>query len=172
MAKKLLLVDMDGTLARFHDEEKYLERMYEQDFFFKLKPFEQALRGIKKLIALHADEVDVNILSTSISDNCSKDKYRWCDEHLPEIPREKIILTPVGEDKMRFITITDQDASFLLDDYNANLENTKTTTVIPIKAVNNINDKGRVGKIWQGYRCNVCSEDFYEQLTSIIFARN
>lgn len=29
MAKRLF-VDMDGTLARFHDEVSYLERMWEQ----------------------------------------------------------------------------------------------------------------------------------------------
>ena len=36
------------------------------------------------------------------------------------------------------------------------------------KAVNNINDKGRVGEKWQGARVDVCSEDFYFQLMSLI----
>ena len=28
-----IFVDMDGTLARFHDEVGYLERMFEKGFF-------------------------------------------------------------------------------------------------------------------------------------------
>ena len=32
MARKRLFIDMDGTLAKFHDEVNYLERMYEKIF--------------------------------------------------------------------------------------------------------------------------------------------
>lgn len=38
-----IFVDMDGTLARFHDENLYLERMFEKGFFRDLKPFENAV---------------------------------------------------------------------------------------------------------------------------------
>ena len=30
MARKRLFIDMDGTVARFHDEVDYLERMFEK----------------------------------------------------------------------------------------------------------------------------------------------
>lgn len=45
MAKKRLLVDMDGTLARFHDQANYLERMFEKDFFRELEPFENMVEA-------------------------------------------------------------------------------------------------------------------------------
>lgn len=43
-----IFVDMDGTLARFHDENLYLERMFEKGFFRDLKPFENAVSAIKE----------------------------------------------------------------------------------------------------------------------------
>ena len=48
MAKKRLLVDMDGTLARFHDQANYLERMFEKDFFRELEPLEKMVEGVRQ----------------------------------------------------------------------------------------------------------------------------
>lgn len=43
-----IYIDMDGTIARFHDENLYLERMFEKGFFIDLKPFENAVYiGVK-----------------------------------------------------------------------------------------------------------------------------
>ncbi|MDR2774795.1 MAG: hypothetical protein LBC19_08650 [Tannerella sp.] len=46
--KTRLFVDMDGVLARFHDEENFAERMYEDGFFTGLKPFDEAIEAVKK----------------------------------------------------------------------------------------------------------------------------
>ena len=48
-----IFVDMDGTLARFHDENLYLERMFEKGFFRDLKPFSNAVDAIKRIIDNH-----------------------------------------------------------------------------------------------------------------------
>ncbi len=52
----LLFVDMDGTLARFHDEVQYLERMFEKGFFLGLKPFGEAVRAVNSLAEAADDE--------------------------------------------------------------------------------------------------------------------
>lgn len=61
-----IFVDMDGTLARFHDENLYLERMFEKGFFRDLKPFSNAVDAIKRIIDNHPN-VDVYVLSATIT---------------------------------------------------------------------------------------------------------
>ena len=59
-----IFVDMDGTLARFHDEVGYLERMFEKGFFSGLQPFQQAVQAINDL-ALYSKDCELFILSVS-----------------------------------------------------------------------------------------------------------
>ena len=42
-----LFLGMDGTLAPFHNEVQYLERMWEKDFFRNLKPFQNMIDAVK-----------------------------------------------------------------------------------------------------------------------------
>lgn len=162
---KTLYVDMDGTMCRFHDEPEYLRRMKtEKDFFFKLKAFDFAVEGIRRLII--KKETKVKILSTTLGKSCSADKMRWLGEHIPELSQEDVLLVPSGKEKTEYVI--DKQNAVLLDDYNKNLENAKKEGLFCIKAVNNINDKGRVGEKWQGARVDVCSEDFYFQLISLL----
>lgn len=162
MAKKKVFVDMDGTLCRFHDETDYLNRMHNEGFFLGLKPFVEAVNGIKRMIR-NAD-ADIYILSSSISELCSSEKEMWLRNYIPELNPSHILLIPVGERKSRYIP--PEQGVFLLDDFNHNLE--EAQNLVPVKAVNNINDKGLVGKKWEGYRVHVCSENFYEELKSIL----
>ena len=162
MTKKLY-VDMDGTLCRFHDEN-YLERMSDKDFFFNLKPFAEAVAGIRKVI--YNADAEVYILSSVISSVCAEEKKKWLRKYLPELKTNHVLFVPVGENKSRHLDINCK--AFLLDDYNKNLEEAKS--LIPIKAVNNINDLGKVGRIWEGYRAHVCSKGFYNELINILGA--
>lgn len=162
--ERTLYVDMDGTIARFHDEPGYLERMSEKDFFFKLKAFDYAVEGIKRLI--NSRTIKIKVLSTTQGETCSIDKTRWLGLHIPELTEGNIILVPAGQDKTDFIA--DKGNAVLLDDYNKNLEVARKEGLLCIKAVNNINDKGRVGEKWGGLRVDVCSKDFYEQLISAL----
>lgn len=161
---KTLYVDMDGTMCRFHDEPFYLRRMTEKDFFFNLKAFDFAVEGIRRII--NNKEAQVKVLSTTQGKSCSADKIRWLGEHIPELSKEDILLVPSGKEKTEYVI--DKQNAVLLDDYNKNLEKAKREGLFCIKAVNNINDKGRVGEKWQGARVDVCSEDFYFQLMSLI----
>lgn len=131
-----IFVDMDGTLARFHDEQLYLERMFEKGFFIGLKPFDNAVEAIKHIIDNHPN-VDVYVLSTAITTPyCITEKNAWLDKYLPNVDKEHRILMESSagfkslcvpgnymykDDNGKYhIKISEND--ILIDDYNKNLE--------------------------------------------------
>lgn len=171
-SKYRLFVDMDGTLARFHDEVQYLERMWEEGFFLNLKPFENMLQAVKHL-AEQNNDIEVYILSAAIDGEppyCCKQKNQWLDKHLSEIDSFHRIFTRVGVPKSDYIPGEIDKNDFLLDDYNKNLEEWLDFGGSSIKCVNNINHKGLVGKLWEGELVRTADEPglICEQLSSII----
>lgn len=154
MAKRLF-VDMDGTLAKFHDVANYLERMYEEDFFYNLEPFENMVGGINLFIEQHPD-TEVYIISSCIeSPYCTRDKNRWLDEHL-NIPKNHRIFPPVGRPKAAYIPGGVGENDYLLDDYNRGLNQFMYDGGRAIKCHNNINQHGigayggSAGNMWVG----------------------
>lgn len=149
--KQRVFVDMDGTLARFHDEDKYLERMWEEGFFEQLKPFDNAVDTVK---ALASDpNIEVFILSAAIEGEppyCVAQKHAWLDKYLPEIDKSHRIFTGVGENKAELIPHGIRASDVLIDDYNKNLDEWQTFGGHSIKFVNNINHRGLHGELWQG----------------------
>lgn len=150
-----LFLDMDGTLAKFHDEADYLERMFEQDFFADLKPFENMVSGAKLFIEQHPD-VDVYIISSCVdSPYCIDEKNKWLDKHL-NIPQDHRIFPPMGASKADYIPggVTKDD--YLLDDYNRGLNQFMYDGGSAIKCHNNINQQGlgayggSAGNLWVG----------------------
>jgi len=150
-----LFLDMDGTLAKFHDEADYLERMFEKDFFSNLKPFENMVAGAKLFMQQHPD-VEVFIISSCVdSPYCVADKNKWLDEHL-NLPAERRLFPPMGASKADYIPggVTKDD--FLLDDYNRGLNQFMFDGGSAIKCHNNINQQGRgayggsAGNLWVG----------------------
>ena len=157
---KRLFVDMDGTLARFHDEVMYLERMFENGFFKNLKPFDNMVMGIKEFINMHPN-IEVFIISSAIdSPFCIKDKNAWLNQYLPEISEDKRLFPGIGTQKADYIrdktgfSVTKMD--FLLDDYNKGLVQFQEAGGSSIKCHNNINHKGlglyggQKGNLWTG----------------------
>lgn len=92
-----IYIDMDGTIARFHDENLYLERMFEKGFFNDLKPFENAVYAIKQLV--NDSTAEIFILSATVN-SCSLDeKQKWLDRYLPNISECSSILESTNRDK-------------------------------------------------------------------------
>ena len=156
--KKRLLVDMDGTLARFHDEVNYLERMFEKDFFKELLPFDNMVAGIRLFMQEHPD-VEVYIVSSKVIGEppyCEEEKNLWLDRYLPEIDKDHRIFTDMGRSKADYIPggVTKND--FLLDDYNRGLNLFLYDGGSAIKCHNNINQRGlgahggAKGHMWVG----------------------
>lgn len=149
-----LFVDMDGTLARFHDEVQYLERMYEPGFFRDLKPFRGAVESVREFMRQHPN-VEVYILSSAIPGyppGCVQQKQTWLDKYLPEIDHEHRLFPEMGTDKSTVIPGGIRATDVLLDDYNKNLEEWRQAGGQSVKFVNNINDKALIGERWKGDR--------------------
>lgn len=164
MPKLRLFIDMDGTLARFHDETTYLERMFEKGFFENLKPFENMVAAVNQMIERNIAEV--YILSSIINSPwCETEKNKWLDKYLPSIDKvhrifaigaicRKTLYVPnalVYHDEETGKTRCDiSKYNILIDDYNKNLSEWQAAGGTAIKAKNNINHKGLVGELWQG----------------------
>lgn len=163
MAKKRLLVDMDGTLARFHDQANYLERMFEKDFFRELEPFANMVEGVRQFMQDHPD-VEVFIVSARVIGEppyCEVEKNAWLDRYLPEIDREHRIFTDIGHSKAEYLPGGATKDDYLLDDYNKGLNLFMYDGGNAIKCHNNINQRGlgayggEKGQLWTGAMVHV-----------------
>lgn len=156
--QKRLLVDMDGTLAKFHDQINYLERMYEKDFFRDLEPFENMVEGVRQFVQNNPD-VEVFVVSAKVIGEppyCVEEKNAWLDRYLPEIDREHRIFTDMGHSKAEYLPGGATKDDYLLDDYNRGLNLFLYDGGSAIKCHNNINQKGlgafggTTGRMWAG----------------------
>ena len=140
-----IYIDMDGTIARFHDENLYLERMFEKGFFSDLKPFENAVSAIEQLV--NDSTAEIFILSATVN-SCSLDeKQKWLDRYLPNIDKEHRIFTSLNVPKSEAIGHQLTDKDILIDDYNKNLLEWERAGGTSAKAKNNINHKGLHGEL-------------------------
>lgn len=146
--KTIYYVDMDGTIARFYDEMNYLEKMYEKGFFRGLAAFQNVVEAIQDLVK-NGEEVHV-LTSVIESDYCKSEKDQWLDEYLPCIPKENRHYVGYGISKAHCGIIVDENA-ILLDDYNKNLEEWRRAGGTAVKLINNVNNLGRIGPLWNGY---------------------
>ena len=80
---KRLLIDMDGTVARFYDQAKCIEKMYEPGFFSGLYPYENMVEAVKLL--LKRDDLQLYILSTVDGDAARADKKNWITANLSDV---------------------------------------------------------------------------------------
>ena len=160
-----IYIDMDGTIARFHDENLYLERMFEKGFFRDLKPFENAVAAIEKLV--NDSTAEIYILSATLN-SCSLDeKNQWLDKYLPNIDKDHRIFTSLNVPKSEAIGHQLTDKDILIDDYNKNLLEWEKAGGTSVKAKNNINHKGLHGELWKGEIVDVVNGDIYSDICKL-----
>lgn len=160
-----IYIDMDGTIARFHDENLYLERMFEKGFFIDLKPFENAVYAIEQLV--NDSTAEIFILSATVN-SCSLDeKQKWLDRYLPNIDKEHRIFTSLNVPKSEAIGHRLTDKDILIDDYNKNLLEWQKAGGTSVKAKNNINHKGLHGELWKGELIDVVNGDVYSDICKL-----
>lgn len=133
-----LFVDMDGTLAEFHPVDT-LEVLYEKGYFENLPPNQNVVHAISSLIASQP-ELEVHILSAYLSDgpHALEEKKAWLDKYLPELPEDRRIFIPCGQDKKAYVPGGIRPTDCLLDDYSLNLHNWEPPAM-GIKLLNGIN---------------------------------
>lgn len=163
---KKLQLDMDGTLANLTKEvldtdgnfhiSQLNKMMKEEDFFYRLEPYEKMINAIKIFMEIHP-EVEVSILSTAMPDEppaIPKQKNAWLDKYLPEIQKRYFVEPDTS--KAEFLQDTDNCEYYLVDDYNVNLEAFKDAGGCSIKMRNPYNGGGtgryggRQGNLWAG----------------------
>lgn len=144
---KNLYIDMDGTLAEFKPVDT-LEKLYEEGYFFNLKPQISVVLAVKEIIK-NSPDIEVFVMSSVLSDSryALEEKNKWIDFYLPEIDTAHRIFPPCGEDKKIYIPDGSRN-NFLLDDYTKNLTLWEPPYV-GIKLLNNINNTHGT---WKGHR--------------------
>lgn len=156
--KKAFYVDIDGTLARFHDADKmFIEAMWTPGFYRELKPFENLVEAVRMFLVRNPN-AEVFVLSAVLDTDppfIEGEKNAWLDEFVPEIDRGHRIFTKAGEDKSKYLNMYGRDC-FLLDDFNKNLYEFEAAKGHPIKFHNDVNHRGRgefggsKGNLWPG----------------------
>lgn len=160
---KRVFIDMDGSVARFHAKQNYLEEMYEETFFRNLDPYARIVAAIKKFAQKHP-EVELCILSAyPLSSFAEKEKNEWLDEFLPI--KERIFLK-AGDKKSDYIPEISKD-DYLLDDYTKNLLEWTDAGGTGIKVKNELNCRSG---IWKGEKVDVfnSSDEIVQDLERIL----
>ncbi len=134
-----LFLDMDGTLAKFMEEEWENKFLTEEGFFKNLKPY-KGIKGLAKIMK----KFDTYILSASPHDRATQEKLEWIKEHLPTMDMNKVIICNRGDDKAKYIkntrNITIDKSCYLLDDYGVNLEEWTKAGGTPLKRITPYSD--------------------------------
>lgn len=111
-------VDMDGVLANFDRERNAVERFrVEKGFFYKLKPFKNNVKSLRKQIKENKNQIF--ILTASPNEQADGDKIKWLEKYVPEMKKENIICIRNGQRKVDYMKT---NKGVLFDDYHLNLE--------------------------------------------------
>lgn len=177
-----LYVDMDGTLYRFHDDildeegQVQIEKMYEVDFFLKLKPFENLVDTINRLH--ENNNVEIYFLSAVSDEYIEEDKKAVLRRDFPWVDVDHMLFPYCGCNKAEFVELFQEreleNTDILLDDYNQNLEQWLDHNGTSIKFVNNINHKGiglyggDKGNIWEKELVRYDDLNLYESISKTI----
>lgn len=144
----LICLDMDGTLARFYERAKCVEKFHEEAFFLLLRAYENFVTAIKNMLDKYADKIVFCVLSAADGEQARADKTAWNKKEIsPDIP---MVYCNFGQSKAEVIEsligrkLTDKD--ILIDDYSKNLIDWEEHGGKAVKFLNELNGRG-----WNGH---------------------
>lgn len=145
--RKIIFLDLDGTLARFNVRNSLKRFDKEKGFFAKLL----AYKNIEVVNEL-AKTKQLFIISASPNAQADNDKMEWIKKYLPNLPKENITLCRLGENKAKIIenkySIVIDSNCLLLDDYTKNLREWEAVGGKGVKRLTTVSDNSR--KLWKG----------------------
>jgi len=155
---KRLFIDMEGTLAKFHEHSNCLELMHTPKFFLNLAAYNNIVKAVQRLCAAEAEiDLEVYILSSICTQDFARtklEKTKWLRKHC--IDTSRCMFPKMGVSKATYVRVTTgrplTEHDYLLDDYNLNLEEWRAAGGTAIKFVNEFNDQGTKGPLWNGLR--------------------
>ena len=162
---------MDGTLARFYEPENCLERFRsEPDYFEKLRPYENLVKAIARLMREGFPVVILSAVDGSIKESSEMQKSKWLEKTFSEYGDGQVppaLYPQSGKSKSEYVRSVygNPEEAVLLDDYSHNLMDWDGQG---IKALNEINGHG--GK-FHGPRIDVdkaSEEEIYRALSAIL----
>ena len=161
-----IFVDMDGTLARFHEHKNFQQEMWTEGFFLNLRPYQEVCEALELLSSEHSAELFILSSAAASRSNIPGQKRKWVKEHIPSIKDENILILPIDVPKSSVL----HHGDILLDDYNKNLRDWESHGGRAIKLVNEINDHGITSPLWKGKRVyyNTTPETIRDQLAAEI----
>lgn len=143
---KKIFLDLDGTVAKFNVRNALKRFETEKGFFAKLG----AYKGIEKINEM-ARNGNVYIISASPNEQADKDKMKWIEKYLNNVPTENRLICRCGDNKALFLKnkgITIDNTCYLLDDYTKNLTEWESVGGVGIKRLTKCADNS-TGK-WKG----------------------
>lgn len=149
MKKTNIFIDMDGTLARFYEQDDCLKRMYEKGFFENLRPYKKALKMAQQIkVFAEANQIEIYIITSCVeSEYCREEKMKWLDKYLPWIDSEHRLFGGAQINKAYFAieAKATSEINLLIDDYSKNLEEWEAQfgRGTGIKVINEINNKNK-----------------------------
>lgn len=160
-----VFVDMDGVIAKYNPNTPKL--MYDENFFLTRPAQSEMIDAVKMMIE---QCLNIYILSSVIdSPYCVSEKNLWLDRHLPEINYNNRIYVPYGISKSTYIenkVDLDDSINILIDDHTKNIVEWVVPNALPIKFINEINDKSGYWAANNGY--NVGVQKNAEEIVSYI----
>lgn len=146
--KKLLFVDMDGTLAAFYRRPEWADEMTSKAFFVSLEAYQTTVCCLRRLMKMGWE---IFILSAALTEEACDGKREWLTQYTPFIAEDHWILMPCGINKAEYLGVTINKECYLLDDYDKNLNEWSSAGGTPIKFRNEVNYKGLIGgSLWSG----------------------
>lgn len=141
-----IYVDMDGTVAAW--ETVSMRELLTPGYFFRVKPIQSMIDALEILHRFYGYEI--YICSSTINEQCKKDKIMWLNLHMPFVKKENRYFVPYGQSKGAFLkTQRTLPGDLFIDDYSENLRDVKESCkeLLPIKVLNGING---TKKTWKG----------------------
>lgn len=160
-----IFVDMDGTVAKW--ETVTMRELLTPGYFYHVTPMQSMIDALEILHRFYG--YDIYICSSTINEQCEKDKNMWINLHMPFVKEENRFFVPYGQSKGKFLETQNLlSGDLFIDDYSENLRDVKESCkeLFPIKILNGING---TKKTWTGasFHYNQTVDGIIDYLTKI-----